>query len=214
LKLAETVRTVGLNYVVITSVTRDDLPDGGASFFAQCIGTIRKELPDCGVEVLIPDFRGNDDALRRVLESRPDVLNHNMEVVPAFFKKLRPGGNYQTSLKLLENIKSFNEAKAGQVPVISKSGFMLGFGESEEDISILLSDLASAGCRSITIGQYQQPTRSHWSVVKYYRPEEFEAIKARAYEMGFSHIESGPLVRSSYRAASTLYSCWISKNHI
>lgn len=209
LKLAETVRNVGLNYVVITSVTRDDLPDGGASFFAQCIGTIRKELPDCGVEVLIPDFKGDDDALKRVLESRPDVLNHNMEVVPAFFKKLRPGGSYQTSLKILGNIRSFNEAETGRAPIISKSGFMLGFGESEEDISILLCDLASAGCRSITIGQYQQPTRSHWPVAKYYRPEEFEAIKARAYEMGFSHVESGPLVRSSYHAASTRF-----KNHI
>jgi lipoyl synthase len=194
--LINAVKDMKLEYVVITSVTRDDLPDGGAHVFADCVNRLREEITSCKMEVLIPDFQGNTAALEKVLQSRPDVINHNMEVVKSMFARLRPQGNYDVSLNLLKNI--------GSSPVISKSGFMVGFGESREDILQLIEDLASVSCSRLTIGQYQQPTLKHWPVAKYYHPDEFAEFKEIAYQKGFQHVEAGPLVRSSYHAARAL----------
>jgi lipoic acid synthetase len=196
-RLAEAVRALGLQYVVITSVTRDDLADGGAGSFAACIAAIRRQIQDCRVEVLIPDFRGSRRALEQVMTAAPAVVNHNMEVVPALFRELRPQGDYRTSLELLRWI-----SKEASKEIITKSGFMVGFGESHADIMALMEDLAGVHCEGLTIGQYQQPTRDHWPVRKFYHPEEFEAFKAAATAMGFKHVEAGPLVRSSYHAAA------------
>jgi lipoic acid synthetase len=191
--LIDAVSKMKLEYVVITSVTRDDLPDGGASVFTDCVNQLREEIPSCKIEVLIPDFQGNSTALEKVITARPDVINHNMEVVKQMFTKLRPQGNYDVSLKVLKNISSSS--------VISKSGFMIGFGESREDILQLIDDLASVSCARLTIGQYQRPTLKHWPVAKYYHPDEFIEFKEIAYQKGFQYVEAGPLVRSSYHAA-------------
>ena len=200
-RLAGAVKELGLQYVVITSVTRDDLPDGGAEIFARCVEKLYQEVPGCRVEVLIPDLQGNRDALQSVIDVSPHVINHNMEVVPAFYRELRPEGNYRGSLELLSRAHQYGGKK-----IITKSGFMVGFGEIWSDILALLHDLASVHCERVTIGQYQQPTRDHWPVMKYYHPDEFEVIKGMAHEMGLKHVESGPLVRSSYHAAKIGYS--------
>ncbi|HPL62176.1 MAG: lipoyl synthase [Syntrophales bacterium] len=192
-RVAEAVAELGLDYVVITSVTRDDLPDGGADIFAGCIRSIRRTSPDCRVEALVPDFGGNGEALDRVLDAGPCLLNHNMEVVKPLFPALRPQGNYDASLEVLRH--------ASAAGVWSKSGLMIGFGERREDIIALAADLRETGCRSLTIGQYLQPSRGHLPVRKYYTPSEFLELEQIARDMGFSRIESGPLVRSSYRAA-------------
>jgi lipoic acid synthetase len=192
----DAVKKMKLEYVVITSVTRDDLPDGGASVFADYVIRLRKEIPACKIEILIPDFQGNRGALDKVLQTRPDVINHNMEVVKPMFAQLRPQGNYDVSLDLLKEISSSS--------VITKSGFMIGFGESREDILQLIDDLASVSCARLTIGQYQQPTLKHWPVAKYYHPDEFAEFKEIAYQKGFQHVEAGPLVRSSYHAAKAV----------
>jgi lipoic acid synthetase len=155
---------------------------------------LREEFPSCKVEVLIPDFQGNHAALEKVIAAKPDVINHNMEVVKPMFAQLRPQGNYDVSLKALKNISSSS--------VISKSGFMIGFGENHEDILQLIDDLASVSCARLTIGQYQQPTLKHWPVAKYYHPDEFTDFKEIAYQKGFQYVEAGPLVRSSYHAAN------------
>lgn len=194
-RLADAVKKMGLQYVVITSVTRDDVVDGGAGLFARCVELVRETNPDCRIEVLIPDFRGSEDALNRVIEARPDVINHNMEVVRSLFKAVRPQGNYDISLELLQYIADCHP------PIISKSGFMVGLGETMDEIMDLLADLSSADCGRVTIGQYQQPTRNHWPVHKYYHPDEFEELKVRAGELGIRSVEAGPLVRSSYHAA-------------
>lgn len=194
--LIDAVRILKLEYVVITSVTRDDLPDGGASIFSDCVGRLREEFPACKIEVLIPDFQGNRAALEKVLQARPDVINHNMEVVNSMFARLRPQGNYDVSLDLLKEISSSS--------VISKSGFMIGFGENRDDILCLIDALASVSCARLTIGQYQQPTLKHWPVAKYYHPDEFMEFKKIAYQKGFQYVEAGPLVRSSYHAARAL----------
>jgi lipoic acid synthetase len=191
--LIEAVRKMQLEYVVVTSVTRDDLPDGGAQIFADCVLRLREEFPAGKVEVLIPDFQGNPESLQKVIAAGPDVINHNVEVVRPMFAKLRPQGSYDVSLNLLKNVSSSS--------VVSKSGFMIGFGESREDIVQLIDDLASVSCRRLTIGQYQQPTLKHWPVAKYYHPDEFAEFKEIAYQKGFQYVESGPLVRSSYHAA-------------
>jgi lipoyl synthase len=191
--LIDAVRKIKLEYVVITSVTRDDLPDGGAQVFADCVKRLREENPFGKVEVLIPDFQGNKAALEKVIQAGPDVINHNMEVVKSMFARLRPQGNYDVSLNLLKNICLPS--------VISKSGFMIGFGESRDDILQLIDDLASVSCARLTIGQYQQPTLKHWPVAKYYHPDEFAEFKEIAYQKGFQYVESGPLVRSSYHAS-------------
>jgi lipoic acid synthetase len=196
-RLVRAAQEMGLKYVVITSVTRDDLPDGGAGVFARCVELLRRHLPESRVEVLIPDFQGSRDALNRVIESGPDVINHNMEVARPLFHALRPEGDYLRSLEILRQVK---ENKKG---IRCKSGFMVGFGEKFNDINNIIDDLAAVECDFLTIGQYLQPTRAHWSVQSYYSPEEFGVFKKWAYEKGFKKVESGPLVRSSYHAKLT-----------
>ena len=198
-RVAEAAKRLRLHYVVVTSVTRDDLPDGGASAFAACIGALRREIPRCRVEVLVPDFRGDRTALERILEAGPDVINHNIEVVPRLFPALRPQGNYRTSLELLRRVGEGNVTDEGRPA--AKSGLMVGLGETREEISRVLEDLLETGCRHLTVGQYQQPTREHWPVARWWTPEEFAGIEEEARNMGFRRVASGPLVRSSYRAA-------------
>lgn len=199
-RLVQAVRELGIDYIVITSVTRDDLSDGGAEIFARCVERLYEEIPERKTEVLIPDLMGNWQALERIMEARPNVISHNMEIVPALFKDLRPQGNYQRSLELLRKVHQCRGKN-----MATKSGFMVGFGENWTHILELLYDLASVHCERVTIGQYQQPTRNHWPVLKYYEPDEFELIKGMAYEMGLKHVESGPLVRSSYHAAKMMF---------
>jgi lipoic acid synthetase len=192
--VAESVKKLGLKYVVITSVTRDDLEDGGASVFYDCVKEIKKLNYDCKVEVLIPDFRGSKDALKKVMDSRPNVINHNIEVSEGLFPEIRPEGNYKTSLSILENIKNID----GNVK--TKSGFMVGLGEARNHIIKTMEDLKKVKADFLTIGQYLQPTINHAEIKKYYTPEEFKEFKGIALDMGFEHVESGPLVRSSYHA--------------
>ncbi len=192
-QLIAAVQEMKLKYIVITSVTRDDLSDGGAVIFADCIKRLRVARPECKIEVLIPDFQGNVSALEKVIEAHPDVINHNMETVRKLFPRLRPQGNYDISLELLNRVSASS--------VVSKSGFMIGFGESQDDILRLMDDLAAVSCARLTIGQYQQPTLQHWPVVKYYHPDEFARLKEIACSIGFRYVAAGPLVRSSYHAA-------------
>ncbi len=192
-QLIAAVQQMELKYVVITSVTRDDLFDGGAGIFAGCIKKLRERLPECKVEVLIPDFQGNWPALEKVIKASPDVVNHNIEAVKPLFPRLRPQGNYDISLELLRRTAASSH--------VSKSGFMIGFGENHDDILRLMDDLAAVHCERLTIGQYQQPTLKHWPVVKYYHPDEFARLKEFAAGLGFKYVEAGPLVRSSYHAA-------------
>ena len=193
-RLAATVQQMGLRYCVITSVTREDLPDGGASVFAECIRQIRGRLPDCRVEVLIPDFKGDDDALATVLDAAPDVLNHNIETVRRVFRTVRPKGGYDRSLRLLRRAGEL----AGRIP--TKSGMMVGLGETDEEITETMGELLENGCRLLTVGQYLRPSPAHFPLQRYYRPEEFDAIRDLGLRMGFRHVASGPLVRSSYHA--------------
>ncbi|MGL4370592.1 MAG: lipoyl synthase [Spirochaetota bacterium] len=191
-RIAEAVRDLSLSYAVITSVTRDDLPDGGASHFADCIHNIRAASA-CRIETLIPDFRNAEpSALDIVFAAKPDVINHNIEVVPRLFPRLRPQGSYQHSLQLLHRISG-----AG---FPAKSGLMIGFGEERSDIRGTLQDLKDAGCGSLTVGQYLRSSKEGFSVKKYYCPEEFEEIRCEAEAMGFKKVLSGPMVRSSYHA--------------
>ncbi|HOW56586.1 MAG TPA: lipoyl synthase [Smithellaceae bacterium] len=194
--LLAAVKKMGLQYVVITSVTRDDLPDGGSAVFATCISRLRESVSGCKIEVLIPDFQGSSQSLEKVIAAQPDIINHNMEVVEPLFAQLRPQGNYRTSLELL--------SRAAASPVAAKSGFMIGFGEKKDDVVRLIDDLAGTGCQRLTIGQYQQPTLGHWPVAKYYHPDEFAEFKEIAGQKGFRHLEAGPLIRSSYHAAQAL----------
>ncbi|HNS54470.1 MAG TPA: lipoyl synthase [Syntrophales bacterium] len=194
-RLAEAARTLGLRHIVITSVTRDDLPDGGAGQFARCIDALRREVAGCRVEVLIPDFQGDRKALETILSARPDVLNHNLEVTRGLFAELRPQGDYRRSLDLLRHAAEASDRTK------TKSGFMIGLGEDRDGILSLLDDLAAASCAHLTIGQYLQPSRHHWPVAKFYAPEEFEELRQEALGRGFRTVVAGPLVRSSYRAA-------------
>jgi lipoic acid synthetase len=194
-RLVTAVGHLGLSYVVITSVTRDDLPDGGAGQFARCITHLGETLPGCQVEVLIPDFKGSLHDLHTVIEAEPAVINHNLEVCKNLFPVVRPEGIYERSLALLRQVHEDSPAMA------TKSGFMIGLGEQEEDILGLLEDLRKTGCEQLTIGQYLQPTRNHWPVHKYYHPEEFKDLRQVAMAMGFESVQAGPLVRSSYHAA-------------
>jgi lipoic acid synthetase len=193
-RLARTVQQLGLRYCVITSVTREDLPDGGASIFAGCIVEIRRLLPECKVEVLIPDFKGDDDALMTVLESGPDVLNHNIETVRRVFHRVRPKGRYDRSLRLLR--------RAGEMApgIPTKSGIMVGLGETDQEIVEVMQDLRDNGCDLLTVGQYLRPSPVHFPLQKFYDPEEFDAIRDQGLRMGFRHVAAGPLVRSSYHA--------------
>jgi lipoic acid synthetase len=192
--VAEAALNMRLSYVVITSVTRDDLPDGGAGFFAETIREIRKKIPGVFVEVLIPDFQGNTDALQTVLDARPDVLNHNIETVPRLYPSVRPEADYRRSLEILRRAKQYGPA------IPTKSGLMLGLGELPEEINKTLRHLLEVGCSILTLGQYLQPTREHLEVDRFIHPEEFDNWKETALGMGFSEVASGPFVRSSYHA--------------
>lgn len=196
--VAESVKTLGLKYAVVTSVTRDDLVDGGANVFYETVKQIKKLNKDCKVEVLIPDFKGNITALKKIVDSKVDVINHNIEVVEELFDDIRPDGDYKTSLVLLKNIKKINSNMK------SKSGFMIGVGETEEQIVKTIRDLKEADVDFLTIGQYLQPTKEHVEIKKYYTPKEFDYFKNFALSIGFKHVESGPLVRSSYHAEKAL----------
>ena len=193
-RLARAVDTLALRYVVITSVTRDDLPDGGARHFARTISAVRQRCPNVKIEVLTSDFQGDAAALDIVAAARPDVFNHNLETVRRLSDAIRSGARYDRSLAVLRTMAEKPEI------AITKSGFMLGLGETDEEIHTLLEDLKTAKVAMLTIGQYLQPTSSTYPVQRYYRPEEFDAIGQRAREMGFKHVAAGPFVRSSYHA--------------
>lgn len=197
LHVAEAVRDLKLKYAVITSVTRDDLPDGGASHFAKCIEEIRKLTPDVKIEILTPDFKGDKAALDSIINSKPDVFNHNIEAVRRVFKTARPQGNYDTSLDVLKYVKDKGS-------ILTKSGLMAGLGETFDEIEETFNDLKSAGCDIVTVGQYIQPSKSHMEAAKYYTLEEYEKIKMLAEKCGIKHHQIGPLVRSSYRAAELI----------
>jgi len=193
------VQKLGLAHIVVTSVNRDDLPDGGSTHFAKTVFWIKLLNPGIRVEVLIPDFKGDARALETVVASGVHVLNHNVETVPRLYKKVRPGADYQRSLELLE------AAKRLRGEILTKSGLMLGVGESSEEILATLHDLRQSKCDIVTLGQYLQPSRAHLPVERYLLPTEFEAIKGAAEQLGFRHVESGPLVRSSYHAWSHIH---------
>ncbi|UQZ83399.1 Lipoyl synthase [Paenibacillus konkukensis] len=193
-RVAEAAEQMGLQHVVVTSVARDDLADGGASIFAATIKALRKRLPLCSVEVLIPDFLGNEQSLRMVLEAKPDILNHNIETVERLSDKVRAKAKYRRSIQLLERSKHI----APQIP--TKSSIMLGVGEEWDEILKTMDDLREVDCDIMTIGQYLQPSLNHLPVTKYYPPSEFADLKAEGMKRGFSHVESGPMVRSSYHA--------------
>ena len=192
-RVGEAVEIMKLRHAVITSVNRDELFDGGAQIFADTIREIRSRVPACRIEVLIPDFVGSEQALNIVLDAQPDILNHNTETVPRLYKTVRPQAHYNRSLELL--------FRAKQKGFLTKSGLMLGLGETIDEVIDTMSDLREVECDILTIGQYLQPTQSHLPVERYVRPEEFAMLKQRGLEMGFRYIESGPLVRSSYHAA-------------
>jgi len=194
LRVAEAVQKMGLRYAVVTSVNRDDQPDGGARIFARTIEEIRKRVPGCKVEVLIPDFRGDWDALEIVLEAGPDILNHNTETVPRLYRQVRKGAVYERSLELLRR------AKEAHPDVPTKTGMMLGLGEEKDEVLGTMQELAAQGTDILTLGQYLQPTREHLPIVRYLHPDEFAEYKILGEAMGFKHVEAGPLVRSSYHA--------------
>jgi lipoic acid synthetase len=191
-RVADAVARMGLRHAVITSVNRDDQRDGGASVFAACIREIRARIPGCRVEVLIPDFKGNWDALGAVFAARPDVLNHNTETVPRLYRRVRPGARFERSLELLRRSRD-----AG---LLTKSGIMVGLGEERDEVDDTVRAIRAAGTDVLTVGQYLRPSRDHLPLQRYYTPEEFADIKAFALSLGFGHVESGPLVRSSYHA--------------
>lgn len=192
--VAEAVQALGLKYAVITSVTRDDLPDGGAEHFANCIYEIRKLCPDTKIEILTPDFKGNKDCLDVIIKVHPDVFNHNIEAVRDIFKSVRPQGDYECSLEVLKYVKDNSD-------ILTKSGLIIGLGETFEQIEQTLIDLKNVGCDIVTIGQYIQPSKHHLEVAKYYTPEEYDKLRELANKVGIKNHQIGPLVRSSYRAA-------------
>jgi lipoic acid synthetase len=193
-RVAEAVATLGLKHAVVTSVNRDDDNIGGARVFAETIREIRELTPDCRIEVLIPDFQGLDDALKIVLDANPDVLNHNTETVPRLYRVVRSGARYERTLTLLANAKKFSPG------MVTKSGVMVGLGESSEELVEVFRDLGSRGVDILTVGQYLRPSRDHLPIARFYAPEEFQYLKDEALRFGFRHVESGPMVRSSYHA--------------
>ena len=195
-RVADAAQVLRLRHIVVTSVARDDLADGGAAIFAETIVKLRDAMPDCSVEVLIPDFGGSRSALEQVMAARPDILNHNVETVPRLYRRVRPSARYFRSLELLQRAKDIDAT------VLSKSGLMLGLGETWDEILAVLGDLRRADCDIVTIGQYLRPTsgQRHLPVEKYYTPAEFQRLKEEALVLGFRAVESGPLVRSSYHA--------------
>jgi lipoic acid synthetase len=192
LRVAQAVQTLGLRHAVITSVNRDELKDGGAEIFAETIRHIRRLIPTCAIEVLIPDFAGNQEALALVVKEKPEILNHNIETVPRLFPTIRPQGKYTRSIELLDRAKRMGAR--------TKSGLIVGMGETLDEAKDVMGDLRAVGCDIVTIGQYLQPTKQHLPVARFYHPDEFAELKAEGLVMGFSHVESGPLVRSSYHA--------------
>jgi lipoic acid synthetase len=193
-RVAEAVATLGLKHAVVTSVNRDDDNVGGARIFAETIRQIRALTPDCRVEVLIPDFQGLEEPLRIVLDARPDVLNHNTETVPRLYRVVRSGARYQRTLDLLENAKRFSPG------MVTKSGVMVGLGESMDELVEVFRDLGERGVDILTVGQYLRPSKDHLPIARFYTPAEFRQMKEEALRFGFRHVESGPLVRSSYHA--------------
>ena len=193
-KVGRAIAAMQLQYVVITSVDRDDLADGGSGAFAATIRAIRSASPATRIEVLIPDFQGREDQLRAVLDARPDVLNHNIETVPRLYRTARPGGKYARALELLDRSRTI----AGDIP--TKSGLMVGLGEEWNEVLETIADLRKVDCRILTIGQYLRPSQAHLPMSRYYTPTEFAELKTYALGLGFGHVESGPLVRSSYHA--------------
>jgi lipoyl synthase len=191
-RVAEAVRRMELRHAVITSVNRDDQKDGGAGVFAACIQAIRERVPGCSVEVLIPDFKGDVAAQQTVIDARPDVLNHNTETVPRLYRQVRPGARFQRSLDLLQ--------RSEQAGLTTKSGIMVGLGEHWDEVLATIAAIRDAGTHVLTVGQYLRPSASHLPVLRYYTPDEFADIKRHALELGYLHVESGPLVRSSYHA--------------
>lgn len=194
IRLAQTVESMLLEYVVITSVNRDDLPDGGAFIFAQCIKQIKKRLPKCKVEVLTPDFEGNFESLAAVVNAGPETFNHNIETVRRIFPRVRAKGDYDLSLKILENVKQISES------MVTKSGIMVGLGETMDEITQTMKDLRNSDVDLLTVGQYLRPSKKHAPISKWYTPNEFKDIEVSGLELGFKHVASGPLVRSSYHA--------------
>jgi lipoic acid synthetase len=193
-RVADAVRRMGLEFVVITSVDRDDLADGGASIFAETVEAIRRLSPGTGIELLTPDFQGDEAALETVLEAVPDILNHNIETVPRLYRRARGGGVYEVSLRVLENVKRLAPS------VTSKTGMMLGLGEEREEVLRVMADLRERGVEILTLGQYLRPSAWHLEVARYVHPDEFRELAELGRDMGFDHVEAGPLVRSSYRA--------------
>ena len=197
-RLALAVKALGLKYAVITSVDRDDLPDGGAALFAECIRQVRAEMPDCRVEVLTPDFQGDQAAIDAVIRARPDVFNHNIETVPRLYPRVRFKAKYQQSLDLVRRVKESDTA------IVTKSGLMVGLGETKGELLETMADLVRHGCDILTVGQYLRPSPRHVAVDRFYHPDEFRELKALGEALGFRHVEAGPLVRSSYHAHEQL----------
>jgi lipoic acid synthetase len=197
-RVAEAIERMGLRHAVITSVNRDELEDGGAGIFAGTIRQVRKRSPECSIEVLIPDFMGSEEALAKVMRARPDILNHNIETVPRLYPQVRPKARYPRSLEVLQRAKRLDAT------VFSKSGIMLGLGEEREEVLQVFRDLRAHDVEILTVGQYLRPSLNHLPIVRYVTPEEFAYLKRDAIGMGFRHVESGPLVRSSYHAASQI----------
>jgi lipoic acid synthetase len=193
-RVAEAIARMRLQYAVITSVDRDDLEDGGAFIFAETIRLARERVPGCRIEVLIPDFKGSEPSLRTVLDAGPDVLNHNIETVPRLYRMARSGGRYPRSLELLDRSRQMRP------DIATKTGIMVGLGENVEEIISVFEDLRRVGVSILTIGQYLRPSPKHAPMTRYYHPDEFAALKRIALDKGFVHVESGPLVRSSYHA--------------
>ena len=193
-RVAQAVKAMDLKHVVITSVNRDERKDGGAPIFAMCIERIRELQPNCSIEVLIPDFKGSREALKTVMDARPEILNHNVETVPRLFRKVQPQDHYEWAMATLGNAKKMDQ------DVLTKSGIMVGLGEDWNEILLVMQDLVNIGVDILTIGQYLQPSRNHLPIDRYYSPQEFEDLRKIAYEMGFRWVESGPFVRSSYHA--------------
>jgi lipoic acid synthetase len=194
LRVAEAVRAMNLRHVVITSVNRDERPDGGAPIFAMVIRRIRQVQPGCSIEVLIPDFKGSRDALKIVMDAQPEILNHNVETVPRLFRKVQPQDHYEWAMATLGNAKALDPL------VLTKSGIMVGLGETFDEVVAVMRDLANLKVDILTIGQYLQPSKKHLPIDRYYEPHEFDEFKRIGLELGFKWVESGPLVRSSYRA--------------
>jgi len=193
-RLADAVAQMGLKHVVITSVDRDDLPNGGAEVFAACIAEIRRRLPETSVEVLIPDFKGNPEALRIVVAARPEILNHNLETIARLYRIARPGGRYPRALELLDRAKEL------EPEMLTKSGIICGLGEDWDELLVALRDLRAARVDIVTIGQYLRPSDQHLPIARWYTPDEFAELQRYGMALGFRHVESGPLVRSSYHA--------------